>query len=248
MNKSYYAIIPANVRYDSRLTANAKLLYGEITALCNEKGYCWARNSYFSELYGVSKTSISKWISQLIEYGYIFSEIKYREGTKEIENRYLKLVKDPINESSIPIEEKLKGSLRNVKNPIEEKLKDNNTSNTTSNNTNNRKESKKEKKLTFDSLIDSYTENEELRMELKEHLKTRKAKKAAMTNRSIELSLKKLDKIGKSDEEKIQIVQNSIMNGWIAFFPLKENNQFRQVQPQPQQKDNTPKNWWEETI
>ena len=146
MNKSYYAIIPANVRYDSRLTANAKLLYGEITALCNEKGYCWARNSYFSELYGVSKTSISKWISQLIEYGYIFSEIKYREGTKEIENRYLKLVKDPINESSIPIEEKLKGSLRNVKNPIEEKLKDNNTSNTTSNNTNNRKESKKEKK------------------------------------------------------------------------------------------------------
>lgn len=248
MNKSYYAIIPANVRYDSRLTANAKLLYGEITALCNEKGYCWARNSYFSELYGVSKTSISKWISQLIEYGYIFSEIKYREGTKEIENRYLKLAKDPINESSIPIEEKLKGSLRNVKNPIEEKLKDNNTSNTTSNNTNNKKESKKEKKLTFDSLIDSYTENEELRMELKEHLKTRKAKKAAMTNRSIELSLKKLDKIGKNDEEKIQIVQNSIMNGWIAFFPLKENSQFRQVQPQSQPKDNTPKNWWEETI
>lgn len=248
MNKSYYAIIPANVRYDSRLTANAKLLYGEITALCNEKGYCWARNSYFSELYGVSKTSISKWISQLIEYGYIFSEIKYREGTKEIENRYLKLVKDPINESSIPIEEKLKGSLRNVKNPIEEKLKDNNTSNITSNNTNNKKESKKEKKLTFDSLIDSYTENEELRMELKEHLKTRKAKKAAMTNRSIELSLKKLDKIGKNDEEKIQIVQNSIMNGWIAFFPLKENSQFRQVQPQSQPKDNTPKNWWEETI
>ncbi|UHR02940.1 helix-turn-helix domain-containing protein [Peptoniphilus sp. GNH] len=75
MEKSYYAIIPANIRYDDKLTANAKLLYGEITALCNEKGYCKATNSYFAELYKVSKRAISNWIALLEDCGYIKTKI-----------------------------------------------------------------------------------------------------------------------------------------------------------------------------
>lgn len=67
--RSYYAIIPANVRYDKDLAPNAKLLYGEITALCNEKGYCWATNQYFAELYNVSDRTIKNWISQLTDKG-----------------------------------------------------------------------------------------------------------------------------------------------------------------------------------
>lgn len=104
---SYYALIPANIRYDRDLPPNAKLLYGEITALCNSKGYCWATNDYFAELYDVSKTSVSKWISALIEKKHITSQIMYKEGTKEILHRYLSIVKYPIEEKfNTPIEEK----------------------------------------------------------------------------------------------------------------------------------------------
>lgn len=117
--RNYYAIIPAFVRYDEDLTPNSKLLYGEITSLCNESGYCWAKNEYFAGLYNVSTTSISKWINSLVRKGYIISEIfKSEDGEKE--GRILKI---PPNS----FEEKLKQPITKVKGNLEKKLKQNNT-------------------------------------------------------------------------------------------------------------------------
>ncbi len=79
---SYYAIIPANVRYDSDISPNAKLLYGEITSLCNQKGYCWATNEYFSKLYGVSDRTIRNLLKQLNDKNYIKIEIKDNQSRK----------------------------------------------------------------------------------------------------------------------------------------------------------------------
>ena len=45
---NYFGILPANVRYDKRLKPMEKILYTEITALANKKGYCYATNSYFA--------------------------------------------------------------------------------------------------------------------------------------------------------------------------------------------------------
>ena len=91
-HRSYYAIIPANVRYDDSLIPSAKLLYGEITALCNEKGYCWASNEYFANQYKVSKPTIQNWLKSLEEKGYIYREVKYKVGSKEIEARYIRIL------------------------------------------------------------------------------------------------------------------------------------------------------------
>lgn len=90
--KSYYAVVPANVRYDPNICANSKLLYGEITALCNEKGYCWASNQYFADLYDVSKITISRWISSLEKSGYIKVELTYKNNTKEVDHRKIWIV------------------------------------------------------------------------------------------------------------------------------------------------------------
>lgn len=89
--KAYYAIIPANVRYDKDLAPNAKLLYGEITALCNEKGYCWASNQYFAELYGVSVLSIKRWVNSLVTKGYVYRTLTCKPNSKEVDKRILSI-------------------------------------------------------------------------------------------------------------------------------------------------------------
>jgi hypothetical protein len=81
---SYYAIIPASVRYDKRLKANAKLLYGELTALSHKEGYCWAADSYFAELYGVGRNTVNLWIQSLRNCGYISIEYVYHKDSAKI--------------------------------------------------------------------------------------------------------------------------------------------------------------------
>ncbi|WP_459127743.1 conserved phage C-terminal domain-containing protein [Latilactobacillus curvatus] len=121
---NYYAIIPANVRYDKRLIQGAKLLYGEITALSNQKGYCWASDGYFMKLYKVSRKTIQTWLKSLEDSGYISREVTYKEGSNEIDTRYIRFRAYPIHEK--------------VNTPMHEKVTDNITSfNTTVNNTNN---------------------------------------------------------------------------------------------------------------
>lgn len=73
---SFYAIIPADVRYDAALSANAKLLYGEITALTEKRGYCWASNAYFAELYGVDARTIQRWIKSLADAQHIRVDVE----------------------------------------------------------------------------------------------------------------------------------------------------------------------------
>tara|TARA_R110002096_G_scaffold315936_2_gene510224 strand:- start:216 stop:833 length:618 start_codon:yes stop_codon:yes gene_type:complete len=106
---SYYATIPSEVRYNKKLIPNAKLLYGEITALSNMNGKCTASTQYFCNLYEVSRVSVQKWLKILEEHNYIRRTNIYRQGSKEILTRVITLM---------PL-------------PGKEKLTDNNTINNT---------------------------------------------------------------------------------------------------------------------
>lgn len=94
MNTTYYTILPAEVRFDKRLLPYERLLFSDVLALSNKKGYCYATNAFFAKIYGVSTVSISTWISSLIKYGYISRVYEYKANTKMIERRKLYIKED----------------------------------------------------------------------------------------------------------------------------------------------------------
>ena len=88
----YFAVIPADVRYDPKIPPNAKLLYGEISALIGKDGFCYASNTYFSELYGLTAKSISRLIGSLEKEKYISTILDHDKfGKVERRRIYLKV-------------------------------------------------------------------------------------------------------------------------------------------------------------
>ena len=109
-------------------------------------------------------------------------------------------------------------------------------------NTNNKKVSKEQSSKpveNFDSIIEEATESEELRSALIEFVKFRKLVKKPMTNKALELIISKLNRLGSSDREKVEIINQSIERGWAGVFALKSDEPMQQrrygqpTQPNP---------------
>ena len=221
--RSYYAIIPANVRYDKDLAPNAKLLYGEITALCSEKGYCWASNQYFAELYGVSVLSVKRWVNSLVTKGYVYRTLTYKPNSKEVDKRILSI------DSGIKIDTTSVQKCYDpgIKNDTSSSIKNDTDNNTSINNTFNNTDIYKEKNIkkeSVNSVISEYTENKDLQDALHDFVDMRIKARKPLTVRAMKLSLNELDKLAVDDVTKIAIVNQSIVHSWLTFYKLQNNN------------------------
>jgi hypothetical protein len=101
--------------------------------------------------------------------------------------------------------------------------KDTSISNTSIRNSSSKKERKKASPESFDSIIKEYTDDGTMQETLGEFLKMRQRIKKPMTNRALELLLKKLDKMGgESTALKVDILNQSILNSWQDVYELKQ--------------------------
>ena len=85
--RSLYSVIPARVRDDHTLRPNAKLLYGELSALAQAEGYCWAWNARLAETLGISKRTVEDLLQQLRDRGHIQMEVERDPDSQEVLRR-----------------------------------------------------------------------------------------------------------------------------------------------------------------
>lgn len=195
INPGYWSITPASVRYSELICPNAKLLYGELTALCNKEGYCWATNKYFSDLYKVQPRAISDWVSQLVKASFIRVEIT--------DKLMRKIFIAEVGENSRGGTRKFTG-----------KVGENSPHNSTVNNKENNKSSRAKKAAEPEPLPDWM--NREAWGEWEQH---RREKKMKITPLSQKKQVKFLEKFKK---DHVAIINHSITMGWTGLFELDE--------------------------
>lgn len=210
--------IPKEVWLDTRLNALDKVILMEIDSLDQGEKGCYASNEHLANFCQCSKTKVSTAISKLIECGYLY--IQNFDGRKrELKSRLSNFERQNIKNCNADIQN----------------LKESNTYRNTDNNTVSNKKERKSKSKSYDEQIAEYTQNEELQNALKAFVQMRAFIKKPLTEYGLKLLLNKLSKIGRTDAEKIAIVNRSVEHNWQGFFEIKEETSY-QKSAQPEKK------------
>lgn len=175
---------------------------------------------YLCEFTGTSKPTVIKSLKALCEKEYIIKREKNMYGV--VFNRYkanLQVVKELYSDSK----ETFTGSKETLPTGSKETLPNNISLDNIDNNIDNIKESKSAKRNSFDTIISEYTQDEKTIDLLTEWLKVRKAKRAAMTDRAIQMNIKKLDSLAHASGMTVNAyLEEVICRGWAAFYEIKQ--------------------------
>ena len=210
---SGFGILPKRVMIDPNLSLQAKGIFAYLVTYAGNGNEAFPSLRTISYQLGISKDTAGKYIKELKENGYL--EIEQKKENGRFSHNVYKLIPCPkftVSEST-SADVTIPGNLAS-------NINNNNINNNNINNNNN----KKEKETTLDKIIKEYTTNNELVNTLVDFMKMRKSIKKPLTDRALKGILSKLDTLSYNDKEKIEILEQSIINCWSGVFPLKAKN------------------------
>ena len=207
---SYTPSITNELVRDKSLKANTKILLLVLMTYENKEGFAYPSQPRLIEETGLSKNTLLKCLNELEEKGYIKRVKEKGENNKYYINSSIK-----IDTSSIKIN--TSEDITSIKNDTRGSIKIDTLEVL---NTSNKKE-KENKKSNIDKIIEAYTKNDLLVEAIRDFIKMRSTIKKPLTDRALKGILNKLDNFASNDLDKVEILENSIMNCWQGVFELK---------------------------
>ena len=208
---SYTSSITNELIRDKSLKANTKILLLVLMTYENKEGFAYPSQPRLIEETGLSKNTLLKCLNELEEKGYIKRVKEKGENNKYYINSSIKIdtstsIKINTSEDITSIKNDTGGSIKI------DTLKVRDISN---------KKEKENKKSNIDKIIEAYTKNDLLVEAIRDFIKMRSTIKKPLTDRALKGILNKLDTFATNDLDKVEILENSIMNCWQGVFELK---------------------------
>ena len=218
LSPSQYVLINGYMAASLGLKGNDLMIYAIIYGFSQIEGqYFTGSRQYLATWTNSTKQGVQKSLNRMVEYGYLEKRERYINNVKHCEYRALRPDMQYLSTDG-------NNSLPGVGNKVYQGGKQscsNNIDNNIDIYSNNKiKERKKERG--YDSILQSLISDEELRQTIVEFLKMRKMMKKAPTDRALILLIKKLQKMAADVDSQIAIVEQSLTNNWIDFYPLKD--------------------------
>ena len=93
VNRSFRGVwIPRDIWLNKDLSITEKCFLAEIDSLGGSEEGCFASNQYFAEFFNLSKERARKIIGELNKKGYLEITLTYKENSKEVDQRIIKLI------------------------------------------------------------------------------------------------------------------------------------------------------------
>ena len=87
----YWAVMTAPLLECTEISDGAKLFYAQLSRFSNGSGLCWASNPTLSEKLGVSERTITRYVTELENAGFIATELVGVNGKKKRAERHIRL-------------------------------------------------------------------------------------------------------------------------------------------------------------
>lgn len=223
VKKESYIVIQGWMLTDLELKGNELLIYACIYGFSQAESQTFSGSlQYLADWTNSTKQSVIKCLKSLVDKGYLEKNENTINGVKFCEYRTTDF-NTLLNKVYHPIKESLTGGMQQSL-----------TNNIAFDNTDNKKDNKAIKG-SFDAIIAEYAKGDsELTDLLCEWLKVRKAKRAAMTDRAIQMNLSRLDELAaKSRMSVTDYLKEVICRGWAAFYEIHNYNTGKRVEPVP---------------